>query len=177
MHTKRLALAAIICAFALTATAQEQPRCKVESKYDRFTDITEDLCTIQTVNKISVLAIANYKGKRATDEPRYSFVLSYLDKEAFLGVRPIYDKADALFLLVDGQRRQIPLKDYRNIISPPLKGRVLHIESWMAELDREMWKRLLDAKKIEMRLGETEIELTDDARTLLHNFTAQVEQP
>ncbi len=178
MNVKRLTLATIICAFALTVTAQEQPRCKIESSYDRFTDNTRSLCTIQTAGKLSINAVAIYKGKRATDEAQYSLLFSYFDKDAFPDEHLKYDKAETLFILAGDLRRQVPLSDYKSSNGgTPLRGRVIHIENMKAELDRETWQRLLEAKKTELRFGETEIEITPDARALLHNFTAQVEQP
>lgn len=177
MRLKQLTPALLLCLLTLTISAQDKPRCKVETTYDRFADTTEDLCTVQKVGSINIHAVATYKGKRGTSEAQYALTFVYLNPEAFPDERLRYDKAESLFILADDLRRQIPLDDYKHSTSPPLRGKVLRVERLTATTDRETLSRITDASHVELRLGETEIKLTDEAKGLLRDFIARIEQP
>lgn len=178
MKSNRLTIAITLCAIAcLPIYAQDPLRCKVESSYDRFTDTTRNLCTVQRVDKLNISAVAAFKGKQGTDEAQYSLLFSYFDTEALRGEGLRYDQAETLYILAGDYRRQLPLEDYQHSTSPPLRNRVLRIERLTARLDRETLSRMMRAHKVELRLGSAEIELTDEALILLRDFFQQVEQP
>lgn len=177
MTIKKLTLAAAFCALAFLSTQAQDPRCKIESKYDRLRDWTEVLCTIQTAGKLDLIIVATHKGKKVTERPLYTLVFTYFDNEAFPNEPLKYDKAEGLFILADEHRRQIPLIDYRTTTSETsLRGRVIHIEGWKAALDRETLAFIVGAKRTGLRIAETEIVLTDDALSRLRDFVAQLEK-
>jgi hypothetical protein len=172
----RLTLAALMAVLLCSLAHAQDKQCKIESTYDRFTDTTEDLCQIQSLGKLNILAVATYKGKKAVEMPRFSLVFSYFDKEATPREPLKYDKAATLFILADDDRRQVPLVDYKTSTGKfPLRGHVIHIEQLTAEMDGETLQRIAAAKRAELRLDDVEIELTDDARTLLRGFITRLE--
>jgi hypothetical protein len=170
-------VASILAAFALTCPAQvfPSPEGEFHTEYDRFKDETIlSLLQLQVAEKqyegdyqrLYLSVWAQFASTRPTRRPAQIGVI--FTSWSLWNNR--YTEAAPLYAIIDGER-----KSYGP--ASPIKRRVIngkYVVSMGASLSADDFMQIVNAKKVEMRLGELEFSLNDHGFKMLHEFSHRV---
>jgi hypothetical protein len=154
-----------------------QGKFKISTKYDRFADTTEAVLeetlarTGETLDGLSVTALAKYQGTQVTAPPKFSLYLSWTERGG--SRQPLkFEEAKTIYILTDSDRIQLPVTDY--------KFHRADIMSWVNEygtvdLSNDDLARLLKAKTADGRWGDVEFKFGGEGLEALREFVSRLQ--
>lgn len=149
---------------------------KITTKYDRFTDMTEAVLqetlarTGEGVHGLTLTAVATFKGTQVNENPTFTIYLSSTDTNSHTS--PLrYEEAEILLLLADSERLSLTIKNYKYNRSPVM-GWTSEYAS--AELKGRDVERLIRAKTVEGRWGNTEFRFREEALEAFREFVSRL---
>ena len=169
----------IILLLLATLSANLQDRqpggaCRLESKYDRFADMTTVQCDlvelVASPARLTVQAKASFRGKEPNETAKFWLSLSSNRGGATRHTRPLFREATTLYLSTDSARLEIPVKDYGSDFYELVHS---FSESASAEIGREDLRKLLKAKSLKGEWGGVEFNFSDAALVSLRDFLSR----
>jgi hypothetical protein len=149
---------------------------RITTKYDRFTDTTEAVLqetlarTGEGIHGLTLTAVATFKGTQVSGVPTFTIYLSSTDTSGYTS--PLkYDEAEMLLLLADSDRLALPVKNYKYNRSSTM-GWVSEYGS--AELKTSEVERIIRAKAVEGRWGNTEFRFREEALEAFREFVSRL---
>ena len=151
---------------------------RLETKYDPGSDTTTVKCdlieSVESPTRLTVQAGASFRGKGVAKEPneatKFWFFLSSNRGGATRRTQPLFREASTLSLVMDSERLDIPVEDYRNGFYE-LVGSLS--ESARAEIGREDLRKLLNAKSLNGEWGGVEFKFSGAALASLKEFISR----
>jgi hypothetical protein len=151
---------------------------RLEAKYDPGSDTTTVKCdlieSVESPARLTVQAGASFRGKGVAKEPneatKYWFFLSSNRGGATRRTQPLFREASTLSLVMDSERLEIPIEDYRNDFYELVGS---FSESARAEIGREDLRKLLNAKSLNGEWGGVEFKFSGAALASLKDFISR----
>ena len=151
---------------------------RLETKYDPGSDTTTVKCdlieSVEAPTRLTVQAGASFRGKGGAKEPneatKFWFFLSSNRGGATRRTQPLFREASTLSLVMDSERLDIPVEDYRNGFYELVGS---FSESARAEIGREGLRKLLNAKSLNGEWGGVEIKFSGAALASLKDFISR----
>jgi hypothetical protein len=138
--------------------------CRIETRYDRFADTTTTQCNLielgEGAPRLIVQANTSFRGKESNETAIFWRGLSSYRGGATRRTQPSFKEAATVRLLVDSARLEIPVKDYG---SDFFELNRLLAERARAEISREDFQKLLEARSLEGKWGDVEFKFSDAA--------------
>jgi hypothetical protein len=150
----------------------------LETKYDPGSDTTTVKCdpieSVEAPTRLTVQAGASFRGKGGAKEPneatKFWFFLSSNRGGATRRTQPLFREASTLSLVMDSERLDIPVEDYRNDFYELVRS---FSEPARAEIGREDLRKLLNAKSLNGEWGGVEFKFSGAALASLKEFISR----
>jgi len=153
---------------------QSAGACRLETKYDRFADITTVQCDLvesgDSPARLTVQANASFHGKDPNETAKFWLSLSSNRGGATRRTKPSFQEATTLYLSMDSTRLEIPVSDYGAAFYELVRS---FSESARAEISREDLRKLLKAKSLKGEWGGVEFKFSDAALASLRDFVSR----
>src|SRR5215813_14038311 len=151
---------------------------RLEAKYDPGSDTTTVKCdlieSVESPTRLTVQAGASFHGKVGAKQPneatKFWFFLSSNRGGATRRTQPLFREASTLSLVMDSERLDIPVEDYRYDFYELVRS---FSESARAEIGREDLRKLLNAKSLNGEWGGFEFKFSDAAVASLRDFISR----
>jgi hypothetical protein len=148
--------------------------CRPEAKYDRVADRTTVQCDlieqVAVTGRLVVRASVMFQGKELNESAQFWLGLTSYKGGANRRTMSSFKEAMMLYLTVDSERLEIPVKDYRNDF---FELNHLLAEHARAEVRREDLQKLVKAERLEGKWGGVEFKFSDEALASLKDFISR----
>jgi len=167
----------LILVATLSANLQDHQTagaCRIESKYDRFADMTTVKCEVfesgPSTARLTVQANASYHGKEPNETAKFWLSISSNRGGSTRRTKPLFQEATTLYLSMDSTRLAIPVKNYSSNFYELIRS---VSESASAEIGRDDLRKLLNTKSLRGEWGGVEFTFSDAALASLRDFVSR----
>jgi hypothetical protein len=173
---KQIASVTILSLLALRIFAQAPPPdgVRLDTKYDRFKDLTTVQCELvkwgEAPAKITVQANVSFSGKEPNETTRFWFNLSSNRSGASRETKPLFREATRLYLSTALEHLELPISDYHHSFFEIIPS---FAESARAEFARDDCQKLIEAKSLKGKWGDVEFKFSDVALATLKEFISR----
>lgn len=142
----------------------------IEEKYDKFKDRTSVTLNMQLIGEkldgLQILVTDSYEGnkpkpKTASEKSPITFLAVGDDRK--------YKLFHSLIVLADGERIRLGEAAYLD-----LSMRSKYVETMIFAVTYDTFRKIINAKKVEAQLGETEFTFTEQQLEALRDFNSRI---
>lgn len=146
--------------------------CRLETKYNRLDDMTVVQCDNlikwgEAPAGLTIKANASFRGKDLRETATFWLLLSSNRGVKTRQPQPLFREAKSLYLFLDSERLEIPVKEYRNSFYELIRS---FEESAIAEIGPEDLRKLLIAKSLKGEWGSVQFKFSENAHVSLKDF-------